>query len=99
MRDDEKMLNIGIVMLTSIICFVIFLQVCYRVQDNNLKFVRRSLEETRQEYDIAGTKFSALSSAGLLRASVSEINPNMETVSFSKTVNINDIPMVEQNAL
>jgi hypothetical protein len=53
------------------------------------------METTKQEYDIAGTKFSALSSAGSLRASVSMINPKMETVSFSKTVNIKDIPMVE----
>ena len=95
MRDDEKMLNIGVTMVVSIVCLIAFLQVCYRVQDNNLKSVRRSLETTRQEYDIAGTKFSALSSAGLLRASVSEINPKMEVVSFSKTVFIDDIPMVE----
>ena len=95
MRDDEKMFNIGVTMLCCIVCLVAFLQVCYRVQDNNLKSVRQSMENTKQEYDIAGTKFSALSSAGLLRASVSEINPKMETVSFSKTVNINDIPMVE----
>ena len=95
MRDDEKMFNIGMAMLFSIVCLTAFLQVCYRVQENNLKSVRHSLENTKQEYDISGTRFSALSSAGLLRASVSEINPRMETVSFSKTVNINDIPMVE----
>ena len=95
MRDDEKMLNIGKIMIFSMVCLIAFLQVCYRVQDNNLKSVRRSLENTKQEYDIAGTKFSALSSAGLLRASVSEINPKMETVSFSKTVFIDDIPMVQ----
>ena len=95
MRDDEKMFNIGVTMFCCIVCLVAFLQVCYRVQDNNLKSVRQSMETTKQEYDIAGTKFSALSSAGLLRASVAEINPNMETVSFSKTININDIPMVE----
>jgi len=95
MRDDEKMFNIGVTMLCCVVCLIAFLQVCYRVQDNNLKSVRQSMESAKQEYDIAGTKFSALSSAGLLRASVSEINPKMETVSFSKTININDIPMVE----
>jgi len=95
MRDDEKMLNIGVTMVFSIVCLIAFLQVCYRVQENNLKSVRRNLEITKQEYDVAGTKFSALSSAGMLRASVSEINPKMETVSFSKTVNIDNIPMVE----
>ena len=95
MRDDEKMLNIGWTMVISVVCLIAFLQVCYRVQDNNLKSVRREMENTKQEYDIAGTRFSALSSAGLLRASVSEINPKFETVSFSKTVRVEDIPMVE----
>ncbi len=95
MQDDEKMLNIGVTMVFSIVCLIAFLQVCYRVQDNNLKSVRREMENTKQEYDIARTRFSALSSAGLLRASVSEINPKLETVSFSKTVYIDDIPMVE----
>ena len=99
MQDDEKMLNIGVIMVFSIVCLIAFLQVCYRVQDNNLKSVRREMENTKQEYDIAGTKFSALSSAGLLRASVSEINPKMETVSFSKSVRVEDIPMVGQNEI
>ena len=94
MRDDEKVFNIGVAMVISMICLIAFLQVCYRVQENNLKSVRKSLEITKQEYDIAGTKFSALSSAGMLRASVSEINPKMETVSFSKTIHIDNIPMV-----
>ncbi len=95
MRDDDKMLNIGITMFCSIVCLIAFLQVCYRVQDSNLRSVRQTMENTKHEYDIAGTKFSALSSAGLLRGSVVGINPNAETVSFSKTVNIDDIPMVE----
>lgn len=95
MRDDEKVFNIGVAMVISMICLIAFLQVCYRVQENNLKSVRKNLEITKQEYDIAGTKFSALSSAGMLRASVSEINPKMETVSFSKTIHIDNIPMVE----
>ena len=92
------MFNIGVAMFVFIVCLIAFLQVCYRVQENNLKFVHRSMETTKQEYDIAGTKFSALSSAGMLRASVSEINPKMETVSFSKTVHIDTIPMVDKNA-
>lgn len=95
MQDDEKMFNLGMTMAFAIVCLIAFLQVCYRVQENNLKSVRKSLEITKQEYDVAGTKFSALSSAGSLRASIAEINPKIETVSFSKTVHINDIPMVE----
>jgi hypothetical protein len=42
MRDDEKMLNIGVTMVVAIVCIIAFLQVCYRVQDNNFISVRRS---------------------------------------------------------
>lgn len=96
MRDDEKMFNIGVTMLCGIICLIAFLQVCYRVQNNNLMSVRRNLETTKQEYDIAGTRFSSLSSAGMLRGSVMGNNPQAETVSFSKNVRIDEIPMVEE---
>ena len=95
MRDDEKMFNIGVTMIFCIVCLVAFLQVCYRVQDNNLKSVRQTMENTKQEYDIAGARFSSLSSAGLLRGSVIGTKPRAETVSFSKTVHIDNIPMVE----
>lgn len=95
MRDDEKMFNLGATMFFCVVCLVAFLQVCYRVQNNNLQSVRRAMENTKQEYDIEGTKFSALSSAGFLRGSVIGNNPRAETVSFSKTVHIDNIPMVE----
>nr|MBQ0091155.1 hypothetical protein [Candidatus Enterousia merdequi] len=69
--------------------------VCYRVQNDNLISVQHSLETTNHESDIAGTKLSALLSADSLRSSVKESNPRAEFVSFSKTVHIDDIPMVE----
>ena len=43
MRDDEKMLHLGVSMLCGIVFLVAFLQVCYRVQDNNLKSVRQNM--------------------------------------------------------
>ena len=95
MRDDEKMYIIGVTMVCCVVCLVAFLQVCYRVQDNNLRSVRQNMEDTLHAYDVAGTKFSALSSSGALRKSVLNVNPRAETVSFSKTVHIDDIPMVE----
>ena len=96
MRDDEKMFNLGMAMAIGIICFIVFLQVCYREQNNNLKSVRHEMDTVRQEFALAETRFSALSSADSLRGSVVGINPSAETVSYSKTININDIPMVEQ---
>ena len=95
MRDDEKMFNLGATMLFCVVCLIAFLQVCYRVQDSNLKSVRREMENTKLAYDKAGTKFSALSSAGPLRGSLVGIYPDAEIVSFSKTVHINNVPMVE----
>ena len=94
MRDDEKMFNIGTIMLMAVVFLIVFLQVCYRVQNSNLDAVRRNMDNTRHEFDIARTRFSALSSADSLRGSVFGVNPQAEIVSFSKTVNINDIPMV-----
>ena len=95
MRDDEKMFNLGVAMFVGIVCLIVFLQVCYREQNNNLKSVRRSADVARQEYAVAETKFSSLSSADSFRGSVVGINPNAEIVSFSKTVHIDDIPMVK----
>ena len=94
MRDDEKMFNIGTIMLVGVIFLIVFLQVCYRVQNSNLQEVRRSMENTGHEYDIAKTRFSALTSADSLRGSVVGVNPKAEIVSFSKTVHIDNIPMV-----
>ena len=94
MRDDEKMFNLGMVMAIGMVCLIVFLQVCYREQSKNLKNVRRDMNTARQEYAIAQTRFSTLSSADSLRGSVIGINPNAETVSFSKTEYIDNIPLV-----
>ena len=94
MRDDEKMYSLGWTMLIGIGFIIAFLQVAYRVQNSNLDDVRRKMDNTRHEYDIAKTKFSALSSSDSLRGSVVGVNPRAETVSFSKTVHVDNIPMV-----
>ena len=96
MRDDEKMFNLGMAMAIGIVCLIVFLQVCYREQNNNLKNVRHAMETTRQEFAVAETKFSALSSADSLRGSVVGVNPESETVSYSKIIHIDNIPVVEQ---
>lgn len=96
MRDDEKMFNIGTIMLTGVAFLIVFLQVCSRVQNSNLQAVRRNMENIRHEYDVAKTRFSALSAADSLRGSVIGVNPKAETVSFSKTVHIDNIPLVDE---
>jgi len=98
MRDDEKMFNIGIIMFVGIVCLVVFLQVCYRVQNNNLKNVRLAMQTNRQTFAVEETKFSGLVMGDSLRGSLDEIfsAKKPETVSFSKTINIDDIPMVQE---
>lgn len=96
MQDDVKMFNLGIIMSVGLMCLIVFLQVCYREQNKNLRSVRANMENVQQEISKEETKFSALSSGDLLRGSVVGINPKAETVSFSKTIHIDEIPMVEQ---
>ena len=96
MRDDEKMFNIGVAMLLGVVFMIVFLQVCFRVQNNNLKVVRHDMETTQQALDISGTKLTGLMAADKLRSSVVETNKRAEIVSFSKTVHIDDIPMVQE---
>ena len=95
MQDDKKLFNVGLIMFVFVVILTAFLQVCYRVQNNNLKDVRRTMVITRQEIASAEARFASLSAADSLRGSVVGINPNAETVSFSKTIHIDTIPMVE----
>ncbi len=95
MRDDEKMFNLGMIMAIGMVCLTVFLQVCYREQNKNLRNVRHAMNTVRQEYAIAQTRFSMLSAADSLRGSVVGINPNAEVVSFSKTEFIDNIPLVQ----
>lgn len=96
MREDEKMFNIGLWMLFGVVCLIIFLQVCYRVQNSNLDYVLNVLDNTKYKTASAETKFSNLSSGDSLRSSVVEMYPNAKTISYSKTIHINDIPMVTE---
>ena len=96
MRDDEKMFSLGLSALIVVICLIVLLQVCYRVQNKNLAYVRNTLDATRHDYALAETKFSDLLSGDNLRKSVMQTNPNAVTVSFSKTIRIDDIPEVQK---
>lgn len=96
MRDDEKMFNLGVAMLFSVIVLIVFLQVCYRKQNADLKYVRNTTELVRQDMEKAETKFLILKSADSLRNSVKDANKKVEVISFNKNIHINDIPMVEE---
>ena len=96
MRDDEKMFNLGMVMLFSVIVVIVFLQVCYRKQNNDLRIIRETAETVRQTTEKEETKFLMLKSADSLRNSVKGAYPKAEIVLYSKTVHINNIPMAEE---
>lgn len=96
MRDDEKMFNLGLWMFFGVVCLIVFLQVCYRVQNSNLEYVLNALDNTKYETALTETKYSHLSSGDSLRSSVILIYPNAKTVSYSRIVHINDIPMVSE---
>lgn len=93
MRDDEKMFNLGLCMLIGVVCLIVFLQVCYRVQNSNLAYVRGAMDDVKYKYASLETRFSNLSSGDSLRQFVLATHPNAVVVSYSKTVHIDDIPM------
>ena len=51
MRDDEKMFSASIAVLMGVVFMIVFLQVCFRVQNNNLKSVRHDMENTQHLYN------------------------------------------------
>jgi len=96
MQDDERLLRIGVSAIGILCLLTAFLQVCYREQNKDIISVRKELANVRHQYEISETKFSALSSADLLRNSVMGTNNTAEVVSFSKTIHIDNIPMVQE---
>ena len=96
MPDDEKMFNIGVGLIFGVVCLTALLQVCYREQNRDIKYVRNAIENTEHDLEIAQTRFSSLSSADSLRNSVVMMNPKAETVSFNKTIHIDEIQMVQE---
>ena len=96
MRDDEKMFKLGLFMFIFVVSLVVFLQVGYRVQNDNLEHVNNALDDTRYEFAKEETKFVHLSSGDSLRGFVVNIHPSATTVSYSKTIHINDIPMRQE---
>jgi len=96
MREDEKMLHIGVVSFISIF-FVLtpILGVCYRVQNRNLNHVNAEIKTTKQNIAALETDFARLRSSELLRNSVFGVMPKAEMVTFNKTINVEDIPVIE----
>ncbi|MCQ2575004.1 MAG: hypothetical protein MJ156_02790 [Alphaproteobacteria bacterium] len=96
MREDEKMLHIGVVSLITVF-FVLtpILGVCYRVQNRNLNHINAEIKTTKQNIAALETEFTRLRSSEVLRNFVFSVVPKAEMVTFNKTIKIEDIPVIE----
>jgi len=95
MAEDEKMFQIGLWMLGAAVVLVIALQVCYRTQNRSRDHVRREIVRTQQEIAARQADFAALVRPEILRNTVATVVPNTETISFHKSVSIDELPMKE----
>jgi hypothetical protein len=92
MNEDTKMFHIGIVMLVIMGIVTVALQVCYRVQSNARKNVRREIIQTQQEYAVAQANFASYVRPEILRNLVISTLPKTEIISFHKSVEIQELP-------
>lgn len=92
MNEDEKMFHIGIAMLVVIGIITVALQVCYRVQNDARKNIRRKIVQIEQEIAVASANFASYVRPEILRNLVSSVVPKAEVISFNKTVEITNLP-------
>ena len=92
MNEDEKMFHIGVAMLIIMGIVTVALQVCYRVQNDARKSVRRKIVQTEQEIAVASANFASYVRPEILRNLLSSVAPKAEVISFHKTVEIGDLP-------
>ena len=92
MNEDERMFHIGVAMLVIMGIVTVALQVCYRVQNDARKSVRRKIVQTEQEIAVAKANFASYVRPEILRNLVSSVMSHAEVISFNKTVEIADLP-------
>ncbi len=91
MRDDEKMLQIGIWAVGFVVMACVVLQVAYRTQSRQINRVRKQIIETQQQIAVAEANFAAYVRPEILRNLVLSVTPKAEVVSFNKSVSVNDL--------
>lgn len=94
--EDEKMFQIGIWVLFSVLLLTVCLQVCFRTQNRALNQVRHQIVKTQQEYAVAQANFASYVRPEILRSSVDSVAPRSEVISFNKAVSITDLKDKEQ---
>jgi hypothetical protein len=91
MNEDEKMFRIGLAMFVLMIIVTVALQVCYRTQNTERKRVRAQIVQTQQEIAVAQANFASQVRPESLRNLVSGVVPRAEAISFSKSVDVQDL--------
>lgn len=96
MSEDDKMLQIGMWSFGLVVILTSSLQVCYRTQNRVRNRIRAEIVQTQQEYAANQASFASYVRPEILRNLVVSIAPKSETVSFNKSVTIEQLPMREQ---
>ena len=91
MHDDEKMFQIGVWTLGVVLLMTVTLQVAFRTQNRQINRVRREIVQTQQKIAVAEVNFASYVRPESLRNLVNGLAPKSETISFNKSVSINDL--------
>jgi len=92
MTEDEKMFHIGMWAFCAVLALTIVLQVCYRTQNKARDRVRRDIVATQQKGAELAANFASYVRPEILRNIVTGIYPKAETISFHKSVGIDELP-------
>jgi len=91
MDEERKMFIWGLWSAIFVFLLTAALQVCFRTNDKMRAHVRANIVKTQQEIAENSADFSAYVRPEVLRNSVFSIYPKSESISFNKTININEI--------
>lgn len=92
MKDDEKMIRIGMWSLGLVVLACVVLQVGFRTQNRQINRVRREIVQVQQKIAVAEANFAAYVRPEILRNLVVSVAPKSEVISFNKSVSVADLP-------
>lgn len=91
MNEDEKMFQISLWMVGSVLLLTVGLQVCYRTQDRARARIRTETILTQQEIAARQANFASYVRPEILRNLVVSVAPKSEVISFNKSVQIDQL--------
>lgn len=91
MNEDEKMFQISLWMVGSVLLLTVGLQVCYRTQDRARTRIRAETISTQQKIAARQANFASYVRPEILRNLVVNVVPKSEVISFQKSVQIDQL--------